>query len=379
MQARWPWPTACVASLEGRLTHIQAAFFMGLLAFVGLPSLTGCSSAGHSAIEPSPSPTHLASPPAAANPVDAPRVRISTWTSPQGQVHEVAIWRPSPGAPLAPQADNKHPDIERVYVVPGSGCTGMAPILPSYFEGLGAHEVIVLHKPHVRASDWPRPSPCRPGFVSQDELASWSRAWRSFMTQDMRERPVPPAHVVVVGISEGAELLPGLMADWPGVGLAVLLGSTGLDPWEALLLQLEREHDLPFGRALQARLTEGATGAHPQALSPRVATEDKALLGGRTLGYWHTLRHWPVAVPLEQSRTPTLVLMGDGDAQQAPEGLLRFAKRHQRPGLCARLVPGADHGIRVEGRQWPGLWPLVQGLVQAPTALAFAQQCAQPD
>jgi hypothetical protein len=293
-----------------------------------------------------------------------PEVRLSTWTSPKGHVHEVAIWRPSPTA-TAPEASQPPTSIERVYVVPGSGCTGMGPILPHYFEGLRAREFIVLHKLHVHALDWPRPTPCRPGFVQQDELASWALAWRSFMAQDLRERPVPIGRVVLVGISEGAELLPSLMADWPEVGLAVLLGSSGLDPWDALLMQLDREHDPLFAVNLQAKLEAGSG--------------TQWLIGGRTLSYWRTLRHWPVAEALGKSRTPTLLLMGQADAVQAPEGLQRFETQHHRPQLCTRLVAGADHGLRVEGRQWPGLWPLVQGLVQAPSAPAFAQRCAQPD
>lgn len=287
-----------------------------------------------------------------------PQVRISNWTSPHGQVHEVAIWRG--------QAESA--DIERVYVVPGSGCTGMAPILPSYFEGLRAREVIVLHKPHVRASDWPRPTPCRADFVEQDDLATWSQAWRVFLAQDLLERPVPPSRVMLVGISEGAEVLPGLMADRPDLGLAVLLGSTGLDPWEAWLLQLQREGDLPFSQAVQARLDTAMSD-----------TTDHALLGGRTLRYWRTLRHWPVAQPLQQSPVRALVIMGDADAVQAPEGLRRLAMRHARPGLCTRLLPGADHGLRVSGRLWPGLWLLVQGLWAAEGPQAFAQRCEQPD
>jgi hypothetical protein len=377
MQAWWVWRTACVTTLKGHLNNIQAAFFMGMLGLGSVPGLTACTNVPTALKAPVPSQGQAAAAPAASTSAGVPQVRISTWTSEQGQVHEVAIWRPSPSAAHTPQAEHLQPSIDRVYVVPGSGCTGMAPILPSYFEGLSAREIIVLHKPHVRASDWPRPTPCRPGFIAQDDLASGSRAWRSFMAQDMREHPVPAARVLLMGISEGAELLPGLMADWPDVGLALLLGSTGLDPWEALMLQLEREHDASFAQALQARLNEGAAGTPSQSSATTLKADEEALIGGRTLSHWRTLRHWPVAAPLGQSRTHTLVLMGGADAVQPPEGLLRFEKRHLRPGMCTRLVPGADHGLRVGGKQWPRLWPLVQGLMAAPTAMAFAQQCVQ--
>jgi len=336
----------------------------------GLIALVACTSASRHVKAEGGNAHHSQAPP--------PEVRLSTWTSPQGQVHEVAIWRPAAIA-SEPMAGASVASIERVYVVPGSGCTGMAPILPHYFKGLKAREFIVLHKLHVHAADWPRPTPCRPGFVAQDELASWAHAWRSFMTQDLRERPVPLARVVLVGISEGAELLPGLMADWPDVGLSVLLGSTGLDPWDALLMQLQREHDPLFAVNVQARLDAPSGDAAKHAPANEASSSDERLVGGRTLNYWRTLRHWPVAVPLGTSRTPTLVLMGDADGVQATEGLTRFAQEQRRPWLCTRMVAGADHGLRIEASQWRGLWPLVQGLVQTPTAQAFEQRCAQPD
>jgi hypothetical protein len=343
---------------------------MRLLVMGSLIALVACTSASRHVKAEGGNAHHSQAPP--------PEVRLSTWTSPQGQVHEVAIWRPAAIA-SEPMAGASVASIERVYVVPGSGCTGMAPILPHYFKGLKAREFIVLHKLHVHAADWPRPTPCRPGFVAQDELASWAHAWRSFMTQDLRERPVPLARVVLVGISEGAELLPGLMADWPDVGLSVLLGSTGLDPWDALLMQLQREHDPLFAVSVQARLDAPSGDAAKHAPANEASSSDERLVGGRTLNYWRTLRHWPVAVPLGTSRTPTLVLMGDADGVQATEGLTRFAQEQRRPWLCTRMVAGADHGLRIEASQWRGLWPLVQGLVQTPTAQAFEQRCAQPD
>ena len=369
-QAGWRWLAPCVVRLKACSDRLMRLLTVGSL-FV----LAACTSAGSAGMAPSQSTS--------ASPAAAPKVRISTWTSPQGHVHEVAIWRPAALAPAGahegPGAEAMRTGIERVYVVPGSGCTGMAPILPGYFEGLAAREFIVLHKHHVQASDWPRPSPCRAGFVEHDELAAWLRAWRAFLTQDLRERPVPHGRVLLVGISEGAELLPGLMAEVPDLGMAVLLASTGLDPWEALRLQLKREGDLGFAQAVEARLAESMPALDGTQADSAASPNGSPLLGGRTLNHWRTLRHWPVAQPLQESQVRALVLLGSADPVQAPEGLERLAHQHSRPGLCARLVAGADHGLRVEGHQWPGMWPLVQGLWQAEGQQAFARRCAQPD
>jgi len=290
-------------------------------------------------------------------------VTISTWARANGHIHEVATYRPALAPVLAPA---RSLPIERVYVVPGSGCTGMAPILPGYFEGLSAREIVVLHKRHVQAHDWPRPTPCRAGFIQNDELPAWTQAWQEFLAWDLQRRPAPLPRVMLLGISEGAEVIPKLMTAWPDVGMAVLLGSTGLDPWEALLLQLAREQDMAFAEQLQQQLD-----------APDAAASE--LIGGRSLNYWRTLRHWPVADLLGKSRVPTLVLMGAADQAQAPAGLARFEARHHRDMLCTRLIAGADHGLKQKAGRWPGTWPLVQSLMAAPDAQVFAQQCAPTD
>lgn len=301
--------------------------------------------------------------PEALAPQVTQKVTISTWARTNGQTHEVATYRPD----LAPVlVAGRSLPIERVYVVPGSGCTGMAPILPGYFDGLAAREIVVLHKRHVQAHDWPRPIPCRAGFIQNDELPTWTQAWQEFLAWDLQRRPAPLPRVMLLGISEGAEVIPTLMMAWPDVGMAVLLGSTGLDPWEALLLQLAREQDMAFAEQLQQQLDA------PDASST-------ALIGGRSLNYWRTLRHWPVAAPIGKSRVPTLVLMGAADQAQAPAGLARFEARHHRSMLCTRLIAGADHGLKQKAGRWPGTWPLVQSLMAAPDAQVFAQRCAPTD
>ena len=133
-----------------------------------------------------------------------------------------------------------------------------------------------------------------------------------------------------------------------------------------LLLQLAREQDMAFAEQLQQQLDA------PDASST-------ALIGGRSLNYWRTLRHWPVAAPIGKSRVPTLVLMGAADQAQAPAGLARFEARHHRSMLCTRLIAGADHGLKQKAGRWPGTWPLVQSLMAAPDAQVFAQRCAPTD
>lgn len=294
------------------------------------------------------------------------RVALHSWTSPVDRVHALAIWPAPP--PMEDHTPSLPEQIERVYVIPGSGCAGLARWLPDFFKGLRAQQVVVLHKPHVRAEDWPAPKPCPPAFVAQDDLRPWSQAWRAFLAQDLQQRPVQAHRVVIIGISEGAELLPAVLPQGFSPGLLVLLGSSGLDPWHALQLQSERQADTAFIGELDALL---------EAREPDEEKDRAERFGGRSLAYWRTLRHWPVARPLQDSHVRVLVLMGTEDERQPPQALQLFRDKHLRTGLCTRLVEGADHGLRIGKQRWSGLWPLVHGLISAPDDHTYAERCGQ--
>ena len=134
----------------------------------------------------------------------------------------------------------------RVIAVPGSGCTGFAPFADRYFAGLLHAEVWVLHKPGVDLQAGAAPTVCPPGFVEGDVLGRWQAdalaALRAMPTTAVTvlapaNAPLP---TVLVGISEGAELLPVLATAVPGLRGLVLLGAPGLDPLETAGLQVRR-------------------------------------------------------------------------------------------------------------------------------------------
>lgn len=221
----------------------------------------------------------------------------------------------------------------RVIVLPGSGCAGMAPFAERYFAGLLHARVWVLHKPGVRPGDRTPPGDCPAAFVQQDALSAWQAHARAAVRALAREEgaTVP---TVLVGISEGAELLPALAPEVPRLAGLVLLSSSGLDPREAGQMQARRLGVQPAWEAL---------GRAQAGTAP-----DATVLQGRSLRYWRDLWHWPLAQPLIDGPWPLLQVWGEADALVPPEAYRRFGERAgaRAAPFCARGLPGAGHGLQ---------------------------------
>lgn len=247
----------------------------------------------------------------------------------------------------------------RVVVVPGSGCAGMGAFAGRYFAGLLHAQVLVLHKPGVDPQARTAPGNCASGFVQQDRLSAWLAHARAALQADaLRRQGEPPVPQLLVGISEGAELLPALASEVPQLAGLVLIGASGLDPQQAGALQAER---------LGAQAAWAALG-HIQA--SRWA--DSAVVQGRSLGYWRDLWSWPLALPLVRSPWPLLQVWGGDDALVPAAAYAHFvhlAARRTVP-YCARRIGGADHGLqRPDGSDGvQQVWAWVEQWARAPQA-----------
>ena len=247
----------------------------------------------------------------------------------------------------------------RVVVVPGSGCAGMGAFAGRYFAGLLHAQVLVLHKPGVDPQARTAPGDCASGFVQQDRLSAWLAHARAALQADaLRRQGEPPVPQLLVGISEGAELLPALAPEVPQLAGLVLIGSSGLDPQQAGALQAER---------LGAQAAWAALG-HIQA--SRWA--DSAVVQGRSLGYWRDLWSWPLALPLVRSPWPLLQVWGGDDALVPAAAYAHFAHLAARRTVpyCARRIGGADHGLqRPDGSDGvQQVWAWVEQWARAPQA-----------
>ena len=223
----------------------------------------------------------------------------------------------------------------RVIVVPGSGCAGLGSFADRYFAGLLHAQVLVLHKPGVSPGDRTAPADCPHGFVSRDRHSTWLAQARAALRADAQQRQGQPAlPQLLVGISEGAELLPALAPEVPQLAGLVLIGSSGLDPQEAGALQARRlgaEGDW-------AALAQIVAGAPP----------DGVVVQGRSLGYWRDLWHWPLTLPLLQGPWPLLQVWGERDELVPAAAYRQFARVAQgrTAPYCMRSLAGANHGLQ---------------------------------
>jgi pimeloyl-ACP methyl ester carboxylesterase len=244
----------------------------------------------------------------------------------------------------------------RVIVLPGSGCSGMAPVAVRYFAGLLHAQVLVLHKPGTDLQAGLMPTECPDGFVQRDSLARWQAHASAALRADALARAgLEPLPTVLVGISEGAELLPGLAAEVPHLAGLVLLSGSGLDPLEAGAMQAQRLGQLPAWQVLDA--------------AQRSDAPDSDIVQGRSLRYWRDLWRWRVTRPLLESPWPILQAWGDADALVPPLAYQSFAERAQgRSGpFCTLRISGADHGLQQSGADGvQRLWAWLENWARAP-------------
>jgi hypothetical protein len=160
----------------------------------------------------------------------------------------------------------------------------------------------------------------------------------------------------LVGISEGAELLPDLARSLPPVAGLVMVSSPGLDPVDAGQLQAQRLGHLGAWAALRAAQAS--------------AWPDSVTVQGRSLRYWRSFWSWPLAQPLLEGPWPLLRIWGDADESVAPAAYARFADLavNRVAPWCDIRLPAADHGLQAphrDGVQW--LWAQLERWARQPS------------
>ena len=264
----------------------------------------------------------------ANTPADAGQRSTSFQPLPTTGLPGSALLRPS----LAP------PPRYRVLLVPGSGCDSLAPSADRLAAGLLHAQVVLLQKPHLRlhglSGAAAAADDCPTDFVQADALPAWADSARQLAAQALLHTN-PKLPLVLVGLSEGAELLPTLAAAYPHAVLLVLVGHAGLDPAALGSLQAQRTGQTVAWQQLQ---TDTAPGSPSQDV----------LLQGRHWRYWKALWTWPLAAPLLAAPQPLLQVWGGDDAllpQQAFEAFRQLAQG-RAAGYCGRRFDGADHQLR---------------------------------
>ncbi len=221
----------------------------------------------------------------------------------------------------------------RLIVIPGSGCTGFVPFAGRYFKGLTKAQIVVLHKPYSNVHAGPAPAECSAEFVGHDALGNWRDDALAALRQ-LDSGAAMSLPTIVLGISEGAEILPYLLPAVANPMGMVLLSATGLDPAVAGEMQAER---LGQGAAWK-RLKETSASSQP----------DHTLVEGRSLRYWRDLFGWRLVSALAETGLPLLRIWGGDDALLPPQAYDRLGSLPEAKGMrvCNWRLAGADHGLQ---------------------------------
>lgn len=200
------------------------------------------------------------------------------------------------GLPLSPDTF--------IFMIAGSDCASMQGMLPDYFDGLGggpsAIRIFILHKRFITQH---APERCEPEFVQSDHPSRWITDQSEFIRTELAAAKAggqAPRRVVILGISEGAEIAPILVQRLPAITHLALLGNGGMDPIDAYRLQ-----------AVRHGFTEAAEDIG-RLCADGVAADDM-FAAERTCRYWREMREIRHADNLLRVDIPVFMAMGEAD------------------------------------------------------------------
>lgn len=273
-----------------------------------------------------------------------PHATVKQKESPAASWQQQLLPTQNPGRQIRALWSASEAPAYRLIVVPGSGCAGMGPIASQYFSGLNNAEIWILHKPYVQPWRAMPPDGCDPGFVQYDRLTTWQADALSAVEAILHKQSHLP--VLLLGISEGAEILPGLARHvGPSLRGLVLLSASGLDPAEAFQMQLQKSGHASAWTRLKTLAASDSS--------------DAKLVNGRSLGYWRDMFNWSVQQPLMELALDVLQVWGDDDELVPAQAYQTFIQRSLSGPirLCSWSWAGTTHALRTATGQQ--LQPLV--------------------
>lgn len=244
-----------------------------------------------------------------------------------------------------------------LFVIPGSDCLSMRSMLPHYFDGLegksGAARIFILHKRFITHQTSRH---CDTAFTKADHPSRWLADQSEFIRAELaaaKANGQQPQRVIIVGISEGAEIAPLLALRIPGITHLALLANGGMAPFDTYRLQMNR-HGLNHALADIARLCPGAS--------------DEVEAAGRTCRYWKELQEIRHTDNLLALNIPIFIAMGEADVMVPIESALFIRDTFAAKGktnLRLLTLPGAGHDFRRAGESdLPYLWAAFEQWLQ---------------
>lgn len=240
-----------------------------------------------------------------------------------------------------------------LFVIPGSDCGSMGGLLPGYFEGLdgraGAMRIFILHKRFIGTD---AQGNCSAEFTQADHPGRWLADQTEFIRAELaaaRANGQLPGRIVIVGISEGAEIAPILAMRIPRVTHVALLANGGMDPFDTYRLQM---------------LRHGFHQAVAEIERACASSTDDTVVSERTCRYWQelrTIRHTENLLALE---VPVFIAMGEEDVLVPIESAWFIRDKFATAGkknLHLHTVPGTGHDFVREGKNaLPYLWDALE-------------------
>ncbi|MBC3863127.1 hypothetical protein H8K32_13535 [Undibacterium jejuense] len=226
-----------------------------------------------------------------------------------------------------------------IFVIAGSGCGSMGRFLPEYFTGLegesGRTRIFVLQKRFI--AEMADGQKCSDDFVRADHISQWHVDQLKFIRARLAEIDVATGRVVLLGISEGAELVPLIAADLPQVTHMALLSHSGMNAGRVYhALAADYPHMARGWQELQT------------VLASRPADPDGVSIHSRSWRYWKEILDLPETESLLASKLP--ILLGAGGADRLIPAHSLDQLRHQfieagNDHLRILQYPLADHGL----------------------------------
>lgn len=249
-----------------------------------------------------------------------------------------------------------------IFVVPGSGCQSMQSMLPEYFMGLegetDALRIFILEKRHSVDSH----AKCSDAFIREDYLSRWQADYTQFIRFQLNQakrQAVKIRRVVVLGISEGAELAALLALQLPEITHLVMLSNGGMQAFDAFRLLAQKQIMTQKNHDLEQQIHH--IEAALQNLNDKKNQEDIAdeirskVINGRSLRYWQELKNLDHSGNLLALTIPIAICMGSADQLLPVESAIWLQERFQaahKNNLSVFIYPQADHGLRAQGHRY---------------------------
>lgn len=117
----------------------------------------------------------------------------------------------------------------------GTGCTSWKTVMPEYVRGVQLNvRVYALNKRHV--PDWSLwVFECEPSFHVRNNPAQWTVDYIEFIERQLKEMPIKPKSVILVGVSEGAVQAVRVARMLPSVTHIAIIGSGGYSLRQSLV------------------------------------------------------------------------------------------------------------------------------------------------